>query len=241
MDTDFRRPAASWFEDLPADRLLVEMSLWSADLGRIEPDMQRVEAGTDIFHIDVSDGHFTPAILYFPDLVARLRRVTARPFHVHLMVDDAVLESQIEQFAEAGADLISIHAENADTSARLAQIRRLGLKAGIALKLETPVAAAAPYIAQTDMLTLLGTRLGVKGQSLAPEAPARLRAAQALVAAQAGGRRVVLAADGGIREVTVPVLRGAGAQTVVMGSLAFGAPDFAARVAWARGLARAAP
>lgn len=234
------RPAATWLDTLPASRLLAEMSLWSAELGNIEADMRRVESGTDIFHIDVADGHFVPSLLFFPDLVARLRRVTAKPFHVHLMVADAALLSQVGQFAEAGADLITVHAENANASEALAAIKAHGLKAGLALQLHTPVAAAAPFLDRIDALTLLGTRLGVKGQDLAPEAPTRLREARALIAASKATKRIVLAADGGIREQTVPLLRQAGAETVVMGSLAFGAPDFAARIAWARGLAMAA-
>ena len=230
------RPAADWLDKLPSDRLLVEMSLWSADLARLESDLLRVNDGTDIFHIDVADGHFSPAFLFFPDLVARLRKVTAKPFHVHLMVNDAVLMEQVGQFAEAGADLISVHVENANAAEALARIKALGLKTGIVLKLETPVADAAPFLPQIDMLTLLGTRIGVKGQGLADEAGDRLRAARRLVADKVKDRRVIVAADGGIREHTVPVLRKAGAETVVMGSLAFGAEDFGARIAWAHGL-----
>jgi ribulose-phosphate 3-epimerase len=223
-----------WLAALPPDRLLVEMSLWSADLGRLEDDTKRVEAGTDIFHVDVADGHFSPAFLFFPDLVARLRRVTKKPFHVHLMTADAVVMDQIAQFAEAGADLISVHAENANADDALADIRKRGLKAGIVLQLHTAVTAAKRYLPQIDMLTLLGTRIGVKGQGLADEAPTRIGEARKLVAGL--GHRIIVAADGGIREHTVPVLRAAGAETVVMGSLAFGAPDFDARIAWARGL-----
>ena len=225
---------AEWFARLPANRLLVEMSLWSADLGRLEEDTRRVEEGTDIFHIDVADGHFSPAMLFFPDLVARLRRVTAKPFHVHLMVKDAVLMDQVAQFAEAGADLISVHAENANGLAALADIRARGLKAGIVLQLHTPVAAAAAFLSHIDMLTLLGTRIGVKGQGLADEAGARINEAQALAASSL--HRIIVAADGGIREHTVPGLRAAGAETVVMGSLAFGADDFTKRIAWAHAL-----
>jgi ribulose-phosphate 3-epimerase len=233
------RPSISWLDQLPSDRLLVEMSLWSADLGKLEADTLRVESGTDIFHIDVADGHFSPAMLFFPDLVARLRRLTSKPFHVHLMVADAILEDQIAQFSEAGADLISIHAENANAIAGLAAIKKRGLKAGMVLQLHTPVAAAKPYLAEVDMLTLLGTRIGVKGQGLADEATDRLGEARRLVATQIKKRRIVVAADGGIREHTVPALCKAGAETVVMGSLAFGAEDFPARIAWAHKLAAA--
>jgi ribulose-phosphate 3-epimerase len=210
------------------------MSLWSANLGRLEADSKSVESGTDIFHLDVSDGHFSPAMLFFPDLVAKLRSATAKPFHVHLMVQDSILESQVEQFAEAGADLISVHAENKNAEKALLMIRKLGLKSGIVLQLHTPVSAAKDFLPDTDMLTLLGTRIGVKGQSLADEAPSRLQEARALV--KNSKHRIIVAADGGIRENTVPLLRKAGAETVVMGSLAFGASDFDARIQWAHGL-----
>src|SRR5439155_1712698 len=121
--------APHWLEQLPSNRLMAEISLWSADLARLEDDLRRIEPFTDIFHIDVADGHFSPALLFFPDLVARLRKLTPKPFHVHLMVKDAILESQIAQFAEAGADLISIHTENAIAEAGLAMVDSLGLKA----------------------------------------------------------------------------------------------------------------
>jgi ribulose-phosphate 3-epimerase len=228
------RPASNWFENLASSRLLVEMSLWSADLGRLESDTKSVEGGADIFHIDVADGQFSPTLLFFPDLVARLRRVTAKPFHVHLMVQDGILESQIEQFAEAGADLISVHVENANAEKAVQMIRNKGLKSGIVLQLHSPVASAKPFLHDIDMLTLLGTRIGVKGQGLADEAPARLTEARALV--KNSKNRIIVAADGGIRENTVPLLRKAGAESVVMGSLAFGAQDFNARIAWAHGL-----
>jgi ribulose-phosphate 3-epimerase len=226
------KPAANWIETLPANRLMAEMSLWSADLARMEAEIHRVEAQTDIFHVDVADGHFSPALLFFPDLVARCRKISAKPFHVHLMVNDAILESQIEQFAEAGADLISVHAENANWAAALKTITGLGLKAGVVLQLHTPVAAAKPLLPHISMLTLLGTRIGIKGQGLDETATARLQDSKAMIAAAKLPQRIVLAADGGIREHTVPPLRKAGAETIVMGSLAFSDKDFASRMAW---------
>jgi len=228
------RPPRNWLEQLPSDRLLAEMSLWSADLGRLADDIRRVEPFTDIFHIDVADGHFSPALLFFPDLVAAARRATAKPLHVHLMVEDSVLQGQIEQFADAGADLISVHAENARAAAALDAIAARGLLVGIVLQLHSPVSAAAPFLDRVAMLTLLGTRIGVKGQGLDPQAEPRLSEARALIASGAPKHRIVLAADGGIREHTVPGLRKAGAETVVMGSLAFGAADLAGRMEWVR-------
>lgn len=222
---------------LPKERLLAEFSMWSADLLRLADDLDRTGAVADIYHIDVADGHFAPALLFFPDQVARMRQATDRPLHVHLMVKDEVLIEQIRQFAEAGADIISIHLENATViDEALALIAELGLMAGIVLKVDTPVANVAPYLPRIGFLTLLGTAIGVKGQGLDPAATARLQEARALIAGAGLSGGIVLAADGGIREHTVPLLRAAGAETVVMGSLAFGAPDLAERIAWVHGL-----
>jgi ribulose-phosphate 3-epimerase len=235
-DRPAQHPPRDWLDRLPKDRLLAEMSLWSADLGRLADDVRRVEPFTDVFHVDVADGHFAPALLLFPDLIAVVRRLTAKPVHVHLMVADSVLQSQVEQFAAAGADLISVHAEHAGADAALARIARLGLKSGIVLMVDTPVSRAAPFVDRIDMLTLLGTRIGIKGVGLADDAPHRLHEAQKLLAAGRGRRRIVLAADGGIRDSTVPILRRAGAEAIVMGSLAFGAEDLSARMAWVHAL-----
>lgn len=229
------RPAADWMIHLPTDRLIAEFSVWSADLVRLAEDLARIRPHADILHIDVADGVFAPSFLFFPDLVARIRAESDLPIHVHLMVEDAALLAQIDQFAEAGSDLISLHVENeAVAEAALDRIAGHGIRAGMVLRVETPVQRAEPWLQHIDMLTLLGTAIGVKGQGLNPAATDRLREAAGLI--DASGRRVVLAADGGIRDTTVPLLRAAGAETVVLGSLAFGAEDLAARMAWLRGL-----
>jgi ribulose-phosphate 3-epimerase len=229
------KPAPDWLARLPRDRLIAEYSMWSADLVRLADDLVRIAPHADILHVDVADGHFAPALLFFPDLVARMRDITAIPIHVHLMVADAVLLAQIAQFADAGADLISLHVENAAVAgAALDLLVARGVAAGMVLRVETRVAEAARWLPRLDMLTLLGTAIGVKGQGLDPAATSRLTEAAGLIAAT--GRRIVLAADGGIRDNTVPLLRKAGAETVVLGSLAFGAPDLAARMDWLHGL-----
>ena len=228
------KPHPDWFSNLPKDRLIAEFSMWSADLVRLAEDAERIAPHADVLHIDVADGHFAPALLFFPDLVARIRQVSARPIHIHLMIADQVLISQIDQFAEAGADLISIHCENANAGTALEHIRSHGLKTGMVLKVDTPVERVKPFLPQLDFVTLLGTAIGVKGQGLDPSATTRLQEAKAFIAET--GRRIILAADGGIRENTVPDLRKAGAETVVLGSLAFGASDLAARMAWLKAL-----
>ena len=215
---------------LPADRLLAEFSLWSADLVRIADDIARVDQHVDIYHADVADGHFSPSMLLFPDLIAQIRPLTNKPIHVHLMVADGALADQIDQFADAGADLISIHAENADVEAALDRISARGLCAGLVLQLHTSVASVRSHLGKLAILTLLGTQIGIKGVGLAPQAEDRLREARALIDESDG--RTLLAADGGIRHHTVPGLRRAGADTIVMGSLAFGAEDLPGRMAW---------
>ncbi|WEX10613.1 ribulose-phosphate 3-epimerase [Chelativorans sp. AA-79] len=229
------QPPADWLARLPADRLIAEVSMWSADLVRLADETARIEPFADMLHVDVADGHFAPALLFFPDLVARMRALTALPIHIHLMVRDEILLAQIDQFAEAGADLVSIHAESAAVASEaLDRLEALGLAKGMVLRVETPVEAAAPWLKRLDFLTLLGTAIGVKGQGLDHQACARLEATGGLIAAE--DRRIVLAADGGIREHTVPQLRAAGAETVVMGSLAFGAEDLSARMRWLHAL-----
>ncbi len=226
------RPDATWLDTLPKPHLIAEFSLWSADLGALRQDMARVDPHVDIYHIDVSDGHFVTALLFFPDQIANLRKSTAKPFHVHLMVKDEVLLSQIDQFAEAGADLISVHAETAPAilDQALTRIASLGLKSGLVLQLHTSVAEAAPWLSRVGMLTLVSTAIGIKG--VQPDETTYLRLAEARKLLDTQAPTVILAADGGIREHTVPRMRVEGAQTVVLGSLAFNAPDLGARMAW---------
>jgi ribulose-phosphate 3-epimerase len=230
-------PAPTWIDDLPSERLIVELSVWSADLVRLADDLARIGSRADVLHIDVADGHFAPALLFFPDLVAAIRMISGLPIHVHLMVADAVLLSQIDQFADAGSDLISFHLENgAAADAALDRLDSRGIAAGMVIKVDTPVGGVARYLPRLRFLTLLGTPIGVKCQGLNQKAGARLDEAKRLIAASRLKRRIVLAADGAIREHTVPVLRSAGAEAVVVGSLVFGAPDLSARIAWLHAL-----
>ncbi|MBB3945380.1 ribulose-phosphate 3-epimerase [Rhizobium skierniewicense] len=230
-------PHKTWINDLPKDRLIAEFSVWSADLVHLADDLARVDEHVDILHIDVADGHFAPAMLFFPDLVAGVRKLTKKPIHVHLMIADSIVLSQIEQFADAGSDLISLHVENdAVADEALDLLERRGVAAGMVLRVETPVERVRKYAARLDFLTLLGTAIGVKGQGLDEKAGERLGQARQIIETSGAEHRIVLAADGGIREHTMPVLRAAGAQTVVLGSLAFNAPSLPERMTWLHAL-----
>ena len=221
---------------LPHDQFIAEFSMWSANLLNLEADLKRIEGHADVLHIDVADGHFAPAFLFFPDQVAAMRKKSAIPIHIHLMVADHVLLSQVDQFAEAGCDVISIHAENTNAAEAIARIKSHNIAAGIVLKVSTPVAEAKPFLKDLSFLTLLGTAIGVKGQGLDASACDRLREAKAMISQANLPQRIILAADGGIREHTVPELRKATAETVVLGSLAFGAPNLGERIAWLKAL-----
>lgn len=220
--------------DLPRGRLLADVSLWSADLANLQAEMARVSALADSFHLDVADAHFVRSLLFFPDLMRALRRHTDIPFHVHLMADNPA--ELIPDFVEAGADVITIHAELSEKKAgdALEMILRAGISAGIALRLDSPVKMAFPYLQSIGALLLLGTEVGVKGRDLHPEACARLAEASEMVRRYGG--RVRLVADGAIRVQTVPLLRRAGADVIVPGSLAFQSQDVAATARWVRSL-----
>ncbi len=216
--------------DPPGSRLLADVSLWSADLANLAAAIRRVEPFADSFHLDVSDGRFAPSLLFFPDLVRALRPLTHRPFHVHLMAERPT--ALIADFVAAGADVITVHAEvgESEANAAIEAISRAGRTAGLALCSDTPVAASQPYLDRIGSLLLLGTDLGVKGADLAPEACARLATAASML----GGRRtrIRLIADGGIRPHTVPLLRRAGADVVVPGSLVFQSENLVETFAW---------
>lgn len=225
-------PASGWFDRLAQGRCLAEFSMWSANLCNLAADLERIGPHADMLHIDVADGAFAPTLLFFPDLVSSMRARCSVPIHVHLMIDDAILLSQVDQFADAGADLISIHAENGNAAEAVKHITSRGRLAGAVLRVESPLEIVSPLLPELSLVTLLGTAIGVKGQGLSETAPGRIAEMRRMVAAAKAPHRQIVAADGGIRDNTVPRLVAAGAQTVVLGSLAFGAPDLGARIRW---------
>jgi ribulose-phosphate 3-epimerase len=230
------RPAAGWIDRLPSSHLITEFSIWSSDLLRLADEVQRVAAHADVLHVDVSDGVFANTLLLFPEVVSRIRKITDLPIHVHLMVGESALINQINQFAEAGADAISIHAENtllADSA--IARINQLGLIAGIVLRVETPVAKLVRHLPRVSFVTLFGAPIGER-EELDRHAIERLNEARKYIDAVKVDHRITLIADGAIREDTVPELRKAGAQAVIAGRLVFGASDLTARMKWLRSL-----
>jgi ribulose-phosphate 3-epimerase len=207
-------------------------SLWSADLANLASEMQRVEPYSERFHLDVADGHYVPTLLFFPDLVKALRPHTRVPFEVHLMTTDPL--AWVGPFAEARADGVIFCFDAArDPAAVLRAVRAYGMRTGVSLLLTEPLELLDPYWDDLDTVTLVGTAMGIKGASMDPSVPDKVRQARQIIHAR--GCRTEIEADGGIRRETVPLLHAAGADWIVPGSLMF-REDPAAMRRWLAGL-----
>ena len=203
-------------------------SLWSADLANLEADIKRVEPYSEMFHIDVADGHYTPTLLFFPDLLKAARKHTKLPLEVHLMCTHPL--NWIEPFVEAGADGFIIYPDSEnDTREVIDTIKAAGKFAGISLTLDQPLDLLEPFWQDLSIICILGTRVGIKGAGMDPSVPDKIRAARAIIAER--GLSAEVEADGGIRRHTVPLLHAAGADYIVPGSLMFG-EDPATMRAW---------
>ena len=193
-------------------------SLWSADLGNLAADLRRVEPFSERFHLDVADGHYTPTLLFFPDLVKALRPQTQKPFEVHLMTTDPL--AWIEPFAEAGADVFIFCFDAVpDPGAVLKAIKASGKQAGVSLLITEDLDLLEPHWEQLDVLTIVGTAMGIKGASMDAGVPDKIRQARRHIDQR--GLSTLIQADGGIRRETVPLLAAAGADYIVPGSLMF--------------------
>lgn len=193
-------------------------SLWSADLADLVAEMRRVADYSDRFHLDVSDGHYQPVLLFFPDLVRAIRRHTSLPLEVHLMTNDPT--RWVEDFVTAGADTVIFQLDTLDDpKAAIANVHNHGAGCGIALSLDDPVDALDHHLDALELVTVIGTALGVKGAELDPRVPAKIQ--QARQAIDQRSLTTELQVDGGIRRHTVPDLAAAGADSIVPGSLMF--------------------
>ena len=228
-----RRPLKAQIECYHAfviDQLLLDVSLWSADLANLESEIHRLEPFSDSFHFDAADGHFVPVLLFFPDLLARLRVLTSVEFHVHLMATRPM--DLLGAFLEAGADRITLPFEAGKRAlAALDFVKQRGKKTGVSIALDTPVEAIRNWLPILDTVVVMGTEVGIKGIGPDPRVFDRLTAVKEMA-----GDRVRVTADGGIREETVPLLRAAGADAIVPGSLVCKAQDLARTVVWLKSL-----
>ena len=209
-------------------------SILSADFSDLAADMARVSSAADWVHVDVMDNHFVPNLTIGLPVVERLAEVSALPLDCHLMISD--VDTWGPGYAEAGARSVTFHVEASTEPVALARdLRRLGARAGMALKPGTPVDDHAGLLPELDMLLLMTVEPGFGGQRFLDHVLAKIRRARELVSA--AGLDVWVQVDGGVSGETIERCADAGADVFVAGSAVYGAEDPAAAVAALRNLA----
>lgn len=223
---------------MPADirrQIRIAPSILSADFAQLGQEVRAVtEAGADYIHVDVMDGHFVPNLTIGPGVVKALRPHSARPFDVHLMISP--VDPFIQAFADAGADIITVHPEAGAHVHRTVQlIKSLGKKAGISLNPGTPVEVVDNLIDDVDLILVMSVNPGFGGQSFITSQLQKIRAVRARI--DASGRDIDLEVDGGIDAATAPQAIAAGANVLVAGTATFrGGPDaYASNIRTLRG------
>ena len=214
---------------------LIAPSLLAADFARLGEEVDAIAAaGADWLHLDIMDGHFVPNISFGPIVVKALRKRTAMPFDVHLMIAPA--DPYLAAFAEAGADWISLHPEAGPHLHRSLQtIRALGKKAGVVLNPATPIEAVAHALDLTDLILVMSVNPGFGGQSFIDSQLAKIATLRKMI--DASGRDIRLQVDGGVTAKTAPLCIEAGADVLVAGTAVFGQKDYGAAIAAIRGTA----
>ncbi|RJP14307.1 MAG: ribulose-phosphate 3-epimerase [Candidatus Abyssobacteria bacterium SURF_5] len=211
-------------------RVQIAPSILSADFRRLAEEVTAVEqAGADLLHLDVMDGHFVPNITFGPAVIRAIKSVATVPLDVHLMIENPA--DYIEEFASVGADIITVHVESCPHLHRVIhQIKDLGVRAGASLNPSTPIDNVRYMVDDLDMVLIMSVNPGFSGQKFIPQILKKIAHAKELI-----GNRVNLQVDGGITTENAAAVVKAGADILVAGSSVFSTSDYALAIRGLRG------
>jgi ribulose-phosphate 3-epimerase len=208
-------------------------SILSADFADLGGEIRRVaDAGADLIHVDVMDGHFVPNLTFGPPVVAAVRKATGLPFDVHLMITNP--QEMITPFIKAGADIVTVHAETAPHLHRLVEaIREQGARPGVSLNPSTPLTAVEEVLDAVDLVLVMTVNPGFGGQKYIPAMTDKIRRLRRMI--EARQLKAEIEVDGGVTVANARQIEAAGADILVAGSAVYGAPDAAAAIRALRG------
>lgn len=204
-------------------KVLIAPSLLSADFSRLLEEIREVEeAGADLLHVDIMDGHFVPNITIGPFIVRTIKNSTKLPLDVHLMIENP--EEYIEAFIQAGADYVSVHPEATYHLHRvLEKVKDLGVKAGVALNPATPLNVLAYILDKVDYILVMSVNPGFGGQKFIPQTVSKIKHLREVLKKR--GYEIPIEVDGGINAANAGEVVKAGAEILVAGYAIFGAED----------------